>query len=101
MTRKDKFNDVVLKHREYLKNLGVSTIGIFGSVVRSEDTDQSDYDILVEFQNDRKSFRAFASLCDFFDDNLGSNYEIIPKESLSPYIGPRILQEVEYVKIGD
>ena len=89
-----------MENKEHLKRLGVISIGIFGSVVRSEDTKESDYDILVEFDKNRKSFKTFTSLCDLFEDQLGSNYELITKESLSPYIGPHILREVEYVEIG-
>lgn len=99
MTRKDKFYSVILDNKEYLKNLGIISIGIFGSVVRNEDTKESDYDILVEFDKDKKTFKAFTSLCDLFEERLGNNFELITKESLSPYIGPHILKEVEYVKI--
>jgi len=99
MTRKDKFHKVILENKEYLKRLGIISIGIFGSVVRNEDTKDSDYDILVEFDKDRKSFKTFTSLCDLFEDKLGANFELITKESLSPYIGPHILKEVEYVQI--
>ncbi len=100
MTRKDKFHKVVESNRKYLRELGVISIGIFGSVVRREDSKYSDYDILVEFRKEKKSFRAFMSLCDFFENYLGKNYELITKESLSPYIGPHILKEIENVKIA-
>lgn len=99
MMKKEKFFKVVLENKEYLKNLGIVSIGIFGSVARNEDTKGSDYDILVEFTNDKKTFKSFNSLCDLFEEHLGTNFEIITKESLSPYIGPHILKEVEYVKI--
>ncbi|MFH0938674.1 MAG: nucleotidyltransferase domain-containing protein, partial [Planctomycetota bacterium] len=82
-----------------LKKLGVVSIGIFGSIVHNKDTKESDYDILVELEKDKKSFKIFTSLCDLFEEHLGTNFELITKESLSPYIGPRILEEVEYVKI--
>ena len=97
--RKEKFHKVVLENKEYLKKLGIVSIGIFGSVVRNEDTKESDYDILVELEKDKKSFKSFTSLCDLFEERLGTNFELITKESLSPYIGPHILKEVEYVQI--
>ena len=99
MTKKDKFYKVIESNRKYLRELGVISIGIFGSVVREEDSEHSDYDILVEFRKGKKSFKAFTSLCDFLDNCLGENYELITKESLSPYIGPHILKEIENVKI--
>ncbi len=99
MTRKEKFYKVIESNREYLRELGVISIGIFGSVVRKEDSKYSDYDILVEFKKGKKTFRTFTSLCDFLENSLGENYELITKESLSPYIGPHILKEIENVKI--
>jgi len=99
MTKKEKFRKVVLENREYLKKLGIVSIGIFGSVVRNEDTKESDYDILVEFDKNKKTFKAFTSLCDLFEDQLGAGFDLITTESLSPYIGPHILKEVEYVEI--
>ena len=36
-------------HRGELEALGVSTLGLFGSVVRKEASPQSDVDLLVEF----------------------------------------------------
>ena len=100
MTRKEKFYTVIESNKEYLRELGVISIGIFGSVVRGEDSEHSDYDILVEFKKEEKSFRAFTSLCDFFENNLGNNYELITKESLSPHIEPHILKEIENVEIA-
>ena len=100
MTRKEKFYHAIESNKEYLKNLGVIFIGIFGSVVREEDSKESDYDILVEFKKEKKSFKTFTALCDLLENYLGENYELITKESLSPYIGPYILKEVKSVKIG-
>ncbi|MEW6621017.1 MAG: nucleotidyltransferase domain-containing protein [bacterium] len=87
-------------NREYLKAPGVISIGIFGSVEREKDSELSDYDILVEFRKGKKSFKTFTSLCDFVENCLGENYELITKESLSPYIGPHILKEIENVKFA-
>lgn len=99
ITRKEKFYTVIESNKEYLRELGVISIGIFGSVVRGEDSEHSDYDILVAFKKEEKTFRAFTSLCDFLEKNLGNNYELITKESLSPHIGPHRLEEIENVKI--
>ena len=101
MTRKEKFYKIIESNRKYLNELGVVSIGIFGSVARGEDRTKSDYDILVEFKKEKKSFKTFTTLCDFFDVYLGKNYELVTKEGLSPYIGPYILKEVKDVKIAN
>jgi len=99
MTRKEKFYKLIENNKEYLKELGVVSIGIFGSVVKEKDSKDSDYDILVEFSKEKKSFKTFTALCDLLENYLGENYELITNEGLSPYIGPHILKEVENVKI--
>ena len=99
MTRKEIFHSIIEKNKLFLSKLGVISIGIFGSVVRGEDTKNSDYDILVEFKKEKKTFKSFDLLCDFFEKYIGSNFELITKDSLSKYIAPHILKEVENVKI--
>jgi uncharacterized protein len=47
-----------------------------------------------------KTFDNFINLAFFLEDILGRKVDLITKESLSPYIGPRILQEVEYVSLN-
>lgn len=57
MTRKEKFYQVVGSNRKYLNELGVVSIGIFGSVARGEDRTKSDYDILVEFKKEKNPLK--------------------------------------------
>jgi len=37
------------------------------------------------------------NLAFFLEDNLDRKIDLITSDSLSPYIGPQILKEVEYV----
>jgi predicted nucleotidyltransferase len=50
-------------------------------------------DLLVEFEPERKTFDNFMALCFFLEDLLGRPVEIVTTEALSPFIGPRILDE--------
>ncbi|MEZ5673167.1 MAG: nucleotidyltransferase domain-containing protein [Thiotrichaceae bacterium] len=59
----------------------------------------SDIDLLVEFEPEQKSFDHFMQLCDLLEHNLPYPVEVMTTESLSPYIKPHILKEVEYVTI--
>ena len=83
-----------------LKALGVKRLGVFGSFARDQQDDDSDVDILVEFEPGQKSFENFMQLAFFLEDTLGRKVELLTRESLSPYIGPHILREVEYASIG-
>ncbi len=79
--------------------IGVKSIGVFGSVVRGEDKGSSDYDILVEFRDGQSTYKNFNKLCDLIEMTIGSKYDLVTKNGLSPYLGERILKEVEYVPL--
>jgi uncharacterized protein len=79
-----------------LRSLGVRRIGLFGSFVRNEQAADSDIDLLVEFEADQKTFDNFMELSFFLEEALGHKIDLVTTESLSPYIGPYILKEVEY-----
>ena len=87
-------------HQPELRRFGVKRCGIFGSFVRNEPRDQSDVDILVEFDPDQKTFDNFMHLAFFLEDLFGRKVDLITTESLSPYIGPHILREVEYASVS-
>jgi len=80
--------------------LGVRRIGLFGSFVRGEAEPDSDVDILVEFESGRKTFDSFLALSLLLEEALHREVELVTLESLSPYLGPHILAEVEYVAIA-
>ncbi|MDP6776258.1 MAG: nucleotidyltransferase family protein [Candidatus Latescibacteria bacterium] len=83
-----------------LRQYGVRRIGLFGSFVRGDEHGDSDIDLLVEFEQGRKTFDSFMSLAFYLEDLLGRKVEVVTAESLSPYLGPYILDEVEYVTIA-
>ena len=88
---------LVQDHQDQLKRFGVKRLGVFGSFVRSEQHDASDVDMLVEFEPGRKTFDNFVHLAFYLEELLGRKVDLLTPESLSPYLGPRILREVEYV----
>jgi uncharacterized protein len=78
--------------------LGISSVGLFGSFVRDEQSKNSDIDILLDFQPEYENFDNFMAACRLFEEIFaGEKIEIVTKNGLSPYIGPTILKEVLYV----
>jgi predicted nucleotidyltransferase len=90
---------VIQENRDKIKALGVRKLGLFGSFVREEQRPESDVDVLVEFQPDQKTFDNFIQLSFFLEDILRQPVELVTTESLSPYIGPYIIEEVEDVSL--
>jgi predicted nucleotidyltransferase len=85
------------RERTALASLGVLEIGLFGSFARGEQTPESDVDLLVEFTPQQHTFDSFMDLSFFLEALLGRKVELLTRESLSPYIGERILAEVEKI----
>lgn len=90
---------LIADHQQQLKTFGVKRFGIFGSFVRDQQNDESDVDVLVEFEPGRKTFDNFMQLAFYLEELFGRKVELLTPESLSPYLGPRILREVEYVSL--
>jgi predicted nucleotidyltransferase len=99
MTAQTKFDvlRIINEHQETLRSFGVRRCGLFGSFLRDEISPTSDVDLLVEFEPDQKTFLNFFNLNFFLEKVLGRKVELVTPESLSPYVGPFILSEVEYV----
>ena len=100
INNKQEIFNLLNQSRSQLRKLGVKRIGLFGSFVRGEQIDNSDVDLLVEFAPQKKTFDNFMELSFFLEDILKSRIDLVTKESLSPYIGPHILKEVEYASLA-
>ena len=99
MTRR-KIISSIEKSKVRLTSLGVKSIGLFGSFVRGQAGQESDVDLLVEFDSGKKTYDNFIDTCFLLEELLGRRVELVTKDSLSPYIKPYILKEVEYVTLS-
>jgi len=99
---KDAILNTLAAHRSRLSDdFGVREIGLFGSYVRNEAKEDSDIDLLVDIQKDKKTFNNFISLNYYLEELFGKKVELVTTQSLSPFIGPHILKTVEYAAIPD
>jgi predicted nucleotidyltransferase len=87
-------------HRLTIRNFGVRKLGLFGSFVHNSQRSSSDVDLLIEFEKGKKNFDNFIQLNFYLEEVLKRRVEIVTTESLSPYIGPYVLKEVEYVPLS-
>ena len=89
--------EILQANRPTILSYGVSRIGLFGSFVRDEANNLSDVDFVVEFKSGKKSYDNYIELAYFLENLLGRKVELLTPKSMSPYIGPRIMKELEYV----
>jgi predicted nucleotidyltransferase len=97
-TKEDIFRRIRENHRA-IRSLGVRRIGLFGSFVKGEQRPDSDVDLLVDFEPLGKTFDHFMELSFLLEEALQRRVELVTPESLSPYLGPTILGEVEYATL--
>ena len=97
---KDAIVERIQRARQRLASLGVKSIGLFGSFVRGQQTPSSDVDVLVEFTPEKHTFDNFMEVSFLLEEIFGRRVEVVTPESLSPYIGPHILREVERVAVA-
>lgn len=100
VTNKTDLFKILSEQGGQLRALGVRRLGLFGSYARGQQRADSDIDLLVEFEPGRKTFDNFMAVSLLLEQSLGRPVELVTLESLSPYIGPRILREVEYVALA-
>jgi hypothetical protein len=75
---------------------GVKTIGIFGSYVREEQDENSDLDLLIQFEKPIGLFK-FIALEDYLTEKVGIKVELVTEDALKPLIKPQVMKEVVYV----
>ena len=79
-----------------LKKYGVKKASLFGSVVREEQTERSDIDLLVELP-ETASLLELASLKLDLEEILQRKVDVLTFDSLHPLLKDRILHEQEAV----
>ena len=93
----DRIKEILKKHEKELKEkYGIKEIGIFGSYLRGEAKEESDLDILVEFEKTIGFFK-FLELEEYLSNLTGIKVDLVSKKALKPHIGKYILKEVVIV----
>jgi predicted nucleotidyltransferase len=98
MTTKEHILQTLKAHKADLGKLGICAVGLFGSYLRNEQTPQSDIDVLIDFEPEQETFDNFMAVYDKLEEQFQNEVvEVVTRNGLSPYIGPMILKEVEFV----
>lgn len=97
---KSELLNLLFANKEVIRSFGVVELGLFGSFAANKDIqNDSDVDFLIEFQPGKKNYDNFIELTFFLEELTGRKIELVTRQSLSPYIGPHILKQVEHVGI--
>lgn len=91
--------DFLSKNKKLLnKKFHISRIGLFGSYARNEQTDNSDIDLIVDFEeNTDNLYDIKIELKRFFKDNLNVDVDICREKYIKPRYKNKIIKEAIYV----
>ncbi len=76
------------------KRHGATNVRMFGSVVRGQDDNESDLDVLVETGAQTTAFFPGGLVADL-EDLLGCRVDVVTEAALHPYIRERVLEEAK------
>jgi len=92
----DKILKKIEENKDVIEKFGVKKIGIFGSYVRNEQKAGSDIDVLVEFEEGKKTFDNYMDLKFFLEDLFNCKVDIVIAGAIKPDLKPYILRSVKY-----
>ena len=96
--KKDEILTVLGTLEKPLRERGLKSLAVFGSVIRGEARTDSDIDVLVDVEPDvRFSLIDLVALKDFLEDRLNRKVDVVTKSGLESTIRDRVLSEAESV----
>jgi predicted nucleotidyltransferase len=96
MKTREEIKETLKKAKPILQEkFKVKEIGIFGSYVRGEESEESDVDILVEFSE--PVGWEFIDLKEFLEEILGRKVDLVTVRALKPQLRDKILKGIIFV----
>ncbi|MGR0480877.1 MAG: nucleotidyltransferase family protein [Candidatus Electronema sp. V4] len=97
MTSLDAVKRCLTGQKSLLKNkYHISKVGIFGSYVRGEQHNESDVDVLIDY-DEAPSLIALIEIENMLSDLLGMKVDLVTRKGLKPQLRQHILNEVVYL----
>ena len=94
---KEKIIRLLNENMNEIRKFGVRKIGIFGSFSRDEGKDESDIDVVVEFEKGKATFKNFGGLADYLENLFGRAVDILTPAGIESI---RINETKEEIKKG-
>lgn len=87
---------ILREHTQQVREFGVTSLAVFGSVARDQTRPDSDVDILVEF-DPPPTFERYMDLKFYLEDLLRCRIDLGTPDTLKPRIRARVQSEAVYV----
>ncbi|HJJ69712.1 MAG TPA: nucleotidyltransferase family protein [Methanocorpusculum sp.] len=83
---------------EIRERFGIVTLGIFGSVSRGEDTENSDVDVLYLFEEGRGDLFEFIAFHEYLEELFGRKVDLVSVEYIDRHLKPYIQADALFFK---
>lgn len=91
--RRDEALQLLRTHRAELRRFGVATIKLCGSVARDEAREESDVDVLVDFERGAPRFNDYMDLKFYLEDLFGRDVDVLTPGGLKERARESILSQ--------
>ena len=88
--RAEKRDEILALAQQY----GIKDVRVFGSVVREEDTEDSDIDFLISL-SEKSRLADWFDFADELEDALHRKVDVVPEKCLHWFLKPQILAEAQ------
>ena len=88
---KQKILQLLSEQREEIRKYSVKSLGLFGSAIREEMSDESDVDILVELKDE--TFDNYMDLKFYLENLFHREVDLVPKDCVKPRLKQYIFAE--------
>jgi predicted nucleotidyltransferase len=96
MKKQDALNFLESHKQIFIEQFGVKHLALFGSTVRDEAREDSDLDVLVEFEGG-ENYRNYFDLLFYLEDHLHCKIDLVSRDAVRPQLKPYIEKEAFYV----
>jgi uncharacterized protein len=83
-------------NKRQIYRFGVKNIGLFGSYARNDQSEKSDMDIIVQFDESKKTFNNYMDLKFFLEELFSCKVDLVILEAIKPDLKIHILDTVIY-----
>lgn len=95
--RKEEALKILAEHKpELIKRFGITDLALFGSTARDEARDDSDIDVMVEFDG-RSTAKRYFGVQFYLEDLLERPIDLVQKNVIRPELKPYIEKDLIHV----
>jgi predicted nucleotidyltransferase len=85
---------IIQEHVDELRKLGATSIYLYGSTVRGEETPESDVDLFIDYdKNSQFSLVDLVRLEHYLEGLLKAKTDVLTRNSLHPMLKDKIIEE--------